>query len=569
MAYDVVIIGGGPAGSTVGSMLKKYDPSLRVAIFEREMFPRDHVGESQLPAIGPILQEIGAWDKVEAANFPIKIGATYRWGKTRELWDFQFLRKESFVDEPRPAKFSGQRTMSAFQVDRSIYDDILLRHSEELGCFVREQCGVTKVVHENDHISALVLEDGTEVTAEYYVDASGHSGILRRAMGVEIESPSSLQNVAFWDYWQNAEWATEIGVGGTFVQVMSLGYGWIWFIPLGPTRTSVGLIVPAAYYKKSGMKPEELYSKAIKEDERISFLMRNAKSEDKFETTKDWSFVAERHAGKNWFLAGEAGGFADPILAAGLTITHVSAREAAFSILEMKRGKIPKEWLIDQYCIRQSSRIRNHIRFADFWYTSNGQFTDLKDFTSVLAKESGLELDADKAWQWIAQGGFIDEDLSFGAGVYSLETVKNMQKFLHDYKVENAFKGKNILNLNLKNAEPVSRAFYNEGKVIQVEGYSRNGRILPIFGIVPALIHILKTSNKMTDIMDQLYALQNTISGQVAKNNFLVTAIGALESMIRDEWIETDFDPSVFLVEFGDMTGGLSWSDDVTVGRVM
>ena len=77
--YDVAIIGGGPAGSTLGTLLRKYDGDLSVLILERERFPREHVGESQLPPISAILDEMGCWDKIEAANFPVKIGATYRW----------------------------------------------------------------------------------------------------------------------------------------------------------------------------------------------------------------------------------------------------------------------------------------------------------------------------------------------------------------------------------------------------------------------------------------------------------------------------------------------------------
>src|SRR4051812_18370653 len=85
MECDVAIIGGGPAGSTAATLLKKYNPSLRVSIFERETFPRDHIGESLLPPISAILDEMGCWDKIEAADFPIKLGATYRWGKKPEL----------------------------------------------------------------------------------------------------------------------------------------------------------------------------------------------------------------------------------------------------------------------------------------------------------------------------------------------------------------------------------------------------------------------------------------------------------------------------------------------------
>src|SRR5471032_1879179 len=131
LEFDVAIIGGGPAGSTAGTLLKKYAPELKVGIFERETFPRDHVGESLLPVISLVLYEMGVWDKVEAAGFPIKIGATYRWGKTPELWDFEFIPGGVFHPVSRPTQFVGQRTQTAFQVDRAIYDKILLDHAAE------------------------------------------------------------------------------------------------------------------------------------------------------------------------------------------------------------------------------------------------------------------------------------------------------------------------------------------------------------------------------------------------------------------------------------------------------
>ena len=81
MEYDVAIIGGGPAGSTLAAILLKYVPTAKVLILEREIFPREHVGESQLPPVTLVLEEMGCWDKVEAAGFPIKTGALYRWGE--------------------------------------------------------------------------------------------------------------------------------------------------------------------------------------------------------------------------------------------------------------------------------------------------------------------------------------------------------------------------------------------------------------------------------------------------------------------------------------------------------
>src|SRR5262249_16677689 len=159
-----------------------------------------------------VLHEMGVWDKVEAADFPVKIGATFRWGRNPELWDFDFLPSKNYQHEPRPNKYQGQRLFTAFQVDRSIYDTILLRHPEGMGCEVREETQVAEILHDDgkggDRVTGLKLKSGEVITANHYVDASGHIGVLRRAMGVESEIPTRLQNIAIWYYWQNAEWAT-------------------------------------------------------------------------------------------------------------------------------------------------------------------------------------------------------------------------------------------------------------------------------------------------------------------------------------------------------------------------
>ncbi|MEI8282522.1 MAG: NAD(P)/FAD-dependent oxidoreductase, partial [Armatimonadota bacterium] len=342
---DVAIIGGGPAAATLGTLLRKYDPSLNIVLFEREVFPRDHIGESQIPHLMSVLREMDVWDKVEAANFPVKVGGLYRWGNSTDLWELDFLRNEKFKDIPRPSPFAGQRELTAFQVDRSIYDEILLDHAKEAGCTVYEGVRVLDVRRDGDKVLGFDLQEmgkpggdslngETEVTAKWYVDASGNSGIMRRKMDVEIDAPTKLRNIAVWDYWQNTEWATRVGIGGTEILVLSVEWGWLWFIPLGPTRTSLGLVTPAEYLKQSGKTPEELYMEAIRSEPTISKLVENASREGKLETTKDWSFVASRLYGENWFLSGDAAGFADPILSAGLTLAQAGARNLTYTILE-------------------------------------------------------------------------------------------------------------------------------------------------------------------------------------------------------------------------------------------
>ncbi len=536
MKYDVVIIGGGPAASTCGSFLKLYRPDIKVGIFERENFPREHVGESQLPLCCKILNEMGVWDKVEQAGFPIKIGATYRWGNSDDLWDFNFIGSGAFDDAPRPGKFEGQRLQTAFQVDRSIFDKILLDHTRELGCEAFEGKGVRQVQKTGDHIDALILEDGSSVEADHYIDASGHVGFLRRAMGVGIEEPSSLRNIAIWDYWQNAEWAVKLGVGGTRVQVMSVGFGWIWFIPLSPTRTSIGLVCPAEYYKKCGMSHEDLYLKAIHEDPRIGALVREATREGPFYTTKDWSFVAERWTGDNWLLIGEAGGFADPVLAAGMSLAHASAREAAFTILEMGKGR--DAWLKEQYESRNKRKVLQHIRFADYWYSANAHFSELKEFTREIAKDAGIDLDAESAFRWLGTAGFVEEDMVVGGlALFDISSVHLIAKRLSNEPPSNPIDGYSGFMLNLKGADEIQVAVYADGKVTSVPAYKRGEKMLPLVGFFGLLVAALRYSPTL-DIAGKYIIAHLREQGRAYDAVAHTEMVQALEAMARDGWVK-------------------------------
>lgn len=538
-AYDVVIVGGGPVGSTCSTLLKKYNPDLRVLILEKEKFPRDHVGESQLPSISPILNEMGVWEKVEGAGFPIKIGASYTWGGKQDRWDFDFYPVEDWKDEPRPAKFDGQRQYTAFQVDRAQYDEILLRHAESLGVEVREQVRVVEILRDGDRIEGFVLDTGETVTGKYYIDGSGAVAILRRALGVESDAPTELRNIAIWDYWENAEWAVEIGVGATRVQVRSLPWGWIWFIPLGPTRTSIGLICPSSYYKETGKTPEDLYHEAVRSQPDISRLIESATPRGMVESCKDWSHLAERLCGENWFLAGESAGFADPILAAGMSLAHSSAREVAYTILELERGETDPDWLRERYDDRNRTNIRQHIRFAQFWYSANGCFTDLQEHCSKIAREAGLRLQPKQAWRWLSQGGFVTEAVGIPtAGSFDVASAKQILE-LFDGKSQLGWlvDGYNIFKLNLSNAQDGFIGHLADGRIQQIPCYVRGEHRLPRAGYYGELIDILQKSSDAGEIYRMIQERLRA-QGVVQENVLLVRYFQALEVMIQEDWVQ-------------------------------
>jgi flavin-dependent dehydrogenase len=536
MDYDVAIIGGGPGGSTVASLVKKYLTSSRVIILERERFPREHVGESQLPIIGGILHEMGAWDKVEAANFPIKIGATYRWGNTDDLWDFEFLSGARFVGGDRPAPYDGERRLTAFQVERSTYDKILLDHAKSLGVEVHEETPVTEVDTSGSEVLGLRTGKGT-VTARHYVDASGNVALLRRALGIEVDQPSRLKNVAFWSYWDNAEWAVTLGRGGTRVNVMSLGYGWIWFIPISESKASVGLVVPADYYKAQESRPEEMYMRAIREEKLISHHLRNATRIDTVHGTKDWSFVSKQLAGPNWYLVGEAAGFADPILAAGLTLTHSSARECAYNLVSHLSNLHDEQWLKSCYEETQIKRIRQHIRFADYWYTANGHFSELKEHVAEIAADAGLTLEPNQAFQWLGTGGFVNDDWRTARiATFALGATKQLTQFFGTGEAGWEINRYSHFQLNVDGAQRMEVPAYHEGQILILESLQRRGETLPLVGAYKAFAEFLKFKRSAHQLV------------QFVQNNFLdslrvTNAMEVLEAMVCSGWVKGTLQP--------------------------
>jgi flavin-dependent dehydrogenase len=543
--YDVIIAGGGPGGSTTGGLLKKYRPDLKVLIAERERFPREHIGESQLPPIGAILEELGAWDEVERANFPVKIGGTYRWGRVPELWDFNFINPKDFEACTRPASYDGLRRATAFQVDRAIYDDILLRHAEKLGCEVRQQTAVKEVLHDDDRIEGFRLSTEEVVRGRYYVDASGYVGILRRALGIPVDCPTALKNIAIWDYWENTAWADTIGTGGTRIQVISVNFGWLWFIPLGPTRTSLGLVCPVAYYKQAGKTPGQLYDEAVGSSERIQGFLAGATRENRIRTTNDWSFVTERLTGPNWFLVGECAGFADPILSAGLTLTQVGAQELAYTLIALFENAHDAEWLKHHYQDNQQRRVRQHMRFAEFWYAVNGQFKELQEHCTTIAKESGLTLSARQAWDWIARGGFTNDVLGqAGVGGMDLTGVNQVTQRFFDEDLPWNANDKNLFRLRLEGAQHTKVPDYRRGKIIPVECYLRTGHRLAISGVTHILFLALQQAEDIASILQIARGILQANYPPSLHQVALQQMLQVLEVLVAEGWVEASLDPT-------------------------
>jgi flavin-dependent dehydrogenase len=540
--YDVAIIGGGPGGSTTASLLRKYNPTMKVLVLEREVMPREHIGESQLPPIGRVLEEMGVWDKVEAADFPIKFGATFTWGKTVEPWVFGFVPLEDIPDHiERPGKWEGFRQRVALQVDRARYDKILLDHAAEMGAEVRQGTKVVKVHHENRVVSGLELSDGSTVTARYYVDASGNAAVLRRDVGVEVHAPTLLRNVAFWDYWQRPKMNGRIWEkGSTRIHIRSIPHGWIWYIALGLDRTSVGVVCPAEFYKKSGKTPTQMLHDSLAMEPQVTEFITGSTNDGVTRSTTDWSYIADTTYGENWFLCGECLGFADPILSAGLTLTQTCGRHLAYVITELERGTHDPKWLKEGYNAVQRQRVIQHMRFAEYWYSANGFFSAIHENCSAITKDSGIKLAPQDAFRWLAHGGIDDELGQVVIGGLDLAGIKQIQWRLSEpgQKVEYFVHGKNVFKLNTVGAEEVEIPLLAEGRIYRAKAYQRGTISLPLVGGYGMMHDVLRQTSDAAEMMELLRRRIAMEHPPEVHSHIFNQALLCLEAMASNYWVQ-------------------------------
>lgn len=361
--YDVVVIGGGPAGSTVATLLSQWGRG--VLLLEKEHFPRHHIGESLLPLASRVMERLGVLDKVERAKFVHKLGATYVWGKTRQPWTISF---SEMIDD----------TIHAYQVERARFDTLLLEHSRECGARVQEGCRVTEVLHEDGRVTGVRYLDEAgvlhTVSSQFCVDASGQGAIIGRSMRFRrFNRP--LRNIALYAYFRGGKPVVEFvhdlspqSKGNIFVVAVDIG--WIWYIPLGDTLFSVGLVTDASLAQginQAGRR--KFYLDTLATTPEISFLLREARMEsDSLYTQSDWSYICRSFQGPGYLLVGDAACFVDPILSTGVTLAMDGGLQAALTINTVLSDPQLTNWAMNWYEEQYRGKFQSFLQMAVHWY---------------------------------------------------------------------------------------------------------------------------------------------------------------------------------------------------------
>lgn len=321
---QVVVIGGGPAGSTVSTLLAQ--KGYRVELYERETFPRFHIGESLIPQTYWVLQRLNMLPKMKASHFVKKYSVQFinQYGKLSEPF--------YFVDH-KPHESS-----QTWQVVREELDTMLLNNAAEHGVNVHQGVRVLEVLFEGNRAVGVRIQDGQgerTVNADVVVDASGQSSMIMDRLGLREWDPV-LKKAALWTYWKGAKRDTGKDEGATLVIQTQGKNGWFWYIPQHDDVVSVGVVASYDYLFKNRVEKdlEKIYFEEVDLCPGVKPRIEGAKRCDIYRAAKEYSYRSTKAAGDGWVMCGDAFGFLDPLYSSGVLMALTSGAMAADAVAE-------------------------------------------------------------------------------------------------------------------------------------------------------------------------------------------------------------------------------------------
>lgn len=309
--YDVVVIGAGPAGATVSSILA--EQGFKVAVFERLTIPRFHIGESLIPETYWTLQRLGLLDQFKQSAFPRKFSVQFVSDGWKESAPFYF-------DMHNPHESS-----MTWQVERADFDQMLLENARAKGAVIRMNAQVLEVLFQNDRAVGVKLKlaesDGTstvrDIRSKVVIDCSGNSSFLANRLKLRSPDPI-LQKGTVWSYFKGALRDPGKDEGATIIMQTEGKKSWFWYIPLRNDIVSIGCTGAMSYMFPKGAAPEETFQREL---DRCPALQRRLTKAERcldFFTTRDYSYRSSRPSGDGWVLCGDALAFIDPVYSSGV-----------------------------------------------------------------------------------------------------------------------------------------------------------------------------------------------------------------------------------------------------------
>jgi FADH2-dependent halogenase len=321
--YDAVVIGGGPGGSSTASFLAR--AGKRVLVLEKERFPRFHIGESLLPYNRKLFAEMGVLPTLEAAGFLKKLGAQFHLGNASKSLKLVF------------SNGCYTKETSAFQVERSVFDDLLLKHAAKSGAEVRQGWTVSHFTNDPKQVTVEARnEQGTKesFSAAFLIDASGRGNFTGNREGLRVIHPN-LKKLAIFGHFENVVLDEGTPRGDTVI--VRLENKWFWIIPLTDKKTSIGCVMDQEEFAQANQSPAEVFERIWRASAAMRARMEPAKLVNAIQTTGDFSYYNRRLVGPRLLRVGDAAGFMDPIFSAGVYLAMYSGKLAAQLVIDSLR----------------------------------------------------------------------------------------------------------------------------------------------------------------------------------------------------------------------------------------
>lgn len=321
--FDVIVMGGGPAGSSVAGMLAR--EGRKVILFEKEVFPRHHIGESLMTDTYWTFRRLGLLEKLKESPFVRKYSVQFAnpAGKeSRPFYFFEAVHHESAV---------------TWQVTRAQFDHLLIDHAAEQGAVVHQGVQVKQVLFEDDRAIGVEvqMQDGTreKFFAKVVVDATGQSAMLSNKFRWRVRDPK-LKKAVLYSYFKGAHREPDLNGGATLVLRTEAGSGgWFWYIPLENDITSVGIVADPEYLLKNrGQDLAKILQEEIDKCEPCRRRVAEGTRVDKIYSILDYSYRSKHNAGNGFIIIGDAYGFLDPIYSSGVLLALKMAELAADAI---------------------------------------------------------------------------------------------------------------------------------------------------------------------------------------------------------------------------------------------
>lgn len=408
--WDVLIIGGGPAGSSAGTILA--EKGHRVLILEREKFPRYHVGESLIPFTYGPLERLGLIPKLKGSAFVKKYSVQFVSPNGKASQPFYFFNR-----------YDRNTVAQTWQVLRSEFDQLALDHARAHGATVLEETSVVELLKEGERVIGVraKLRDGRlmDLHAPMTLDCTGKEAFSTVRQQWRTKDPY-LNKVAVWTYYEGAKRDDGIDEGATTVAFIP-EKGWFWYIPQHQNRVSVGVVAEGKYLTRDGIKaPEQIFQREVGNNLWIKEYLSHGRQVGPYYLTNEYSFHS-RHCGcEGLLLVGDSFAFLDPVFSSGLMLAlkcGVMAGDAVHEAL-VSRDFSPQRFAPYATAIRQG--LENMRKLVYAFYEPNFSFRTITDKYPELAGDitdclSGdVNKDFSRLWAAIREFAAIPEALPYG-----------------------------------------------------------------------------------------------------------------------------------------------------------